>query len=316
MTSAPSTTTRSPGTPVDDAAIDALLRGAIDLHCHSGPSVMRRRFDHIDAITDAAAAGFRAVLFKDHYYSVTPVVELLKNRYAQTGVTLFSGIALNNSVGGFNRYAVDHTIKLGGQIVWMPTWSAANHIDHHHKDKNFDQKFPTTKEQMLAPTPLTALDANGALRDDVKFILDMIADGNLILSSGHLHIREIWPLFEEAKKRGVKRLLVNHPTYLIDANLKDITALVAMGAYVEHSVCMFVPGSIFKFYDGDFLKQLIAAGTVEKTILGSDLGQLGNPTPVEGFRSVIRHCLEIGCTPDEIRQMIAGNPARLLEMPA
>jgi len=314
MTSAPSG--QKPQAQTDDPSIDALLRGAIDLHCHSGPSVMRRRFDHIDAIEDAAAAGLKAILFKDHYYSVTPVVELLKDRYAKTGVALFSGLALNNSVGGLNRYAVDHMIKLGGQIVWMPTWSAANHIDHHRKDKDFDKKFPTTKEQMLAPTPLSALDARGALLDEVKFILDMIADSNLILSSGHLHIREIFPLFEEAKRRGVRRLLVNHPTYLVDATLSDISALVALGAYVEHSICMFVPGSIFKFYDGKFLKQLLEAGTIEKTILGSDLGQLGNPTPVEGFRSVIKLCLEIGCTPQQIRQMIAINPARLLELPA
>ena len=297
------------------AQIDNILKGAIDLHCHSGPSVMRRRFDHIDAIEEAQAAGLRAILFKDHYYSVTPVVELLKRRYEKTGVKLFSGIALNNSVGGLNRYAVDHTIKIGGQVVWMPTWSAANHIDHHHKDKDFDKKFPTTKEKMLAPTPLTVLGPNGALLDDAKFILDMIAESNLILSAGHLHIREVFPLFEEAKKRGVKRLLVNHPTYLVDASLGDITTLVKMGAYVEHSVCMFVP-SLFKFYDGDYLKQLIAAGTIERTILGSDLGQMGNPTPVEGFRSVIQLCLEIGCTPDQIRQMISTNPAKLLGLDA
>lgn len=297
------------------AQIDDILKGAIDLHCHSGPSVMRRRFDHIEAIEEASAAGLRAILFKDHYYSVTPVVELLKRRYEKTGVKLFSGIALNNSVGGLNRYAVDHTIKLGGQIVWMPTWSAANHIDHHHKDKDFDKKFPTTKEKMLAPTPLTVLDRNGVLLDEAKFILDMIAESNLILSAGHLNIREVFPLFEEAKKRGVRRLLVNHPTYLVDASLRDISALVKMGAYVEHSVCMFVP-SIFKFYDGAFLKQLIEAGTVERTILGSDLGQMGNPTPVEGFRSVIQLCLDIGCTPDQIRLMIGGNPAKLLGLEA
>src|SRR4051812_21421123 len=51
--------------------IEALLKGAIDLHCHSGPSVMPRRIDHIDAIEDARAHGIRAILFKDHYYSAT-----------------------------------------------------------------------------------------------------------------------------------------------------------------------------------------------------------------------------------------------------
>lgn len=296
----------------DEARIDGLLRGAVDLHCHSGPSVMARRLDHIEAIEDAAAAGIRAILFKDHYYSATPITELLKKRYAHTGVTLLSGVTLNNTVGGLNRYAVDHGIKLGARIVWMPTFSAANHLHHHAHDKDFDKKFPTPKAKMLAPTPLTVLDAKGGLLDEVKFILDLIAEGDLVLSAGHLHISEIWPLLEEAKRRGVKRLLVNHPTYVVDASIADIRSLVGLGAYVEHSMCMFIEGSIFKFYDRDTLGELIAAGTVERTILGSDLGQKGNPTPVEGFKAVIRLCLDLGYGDGDIRRMISGNAAELL----
>ena len=30
--------------------VEALLEGAIDLHCHSGPSVMPRDIDHIEAL--------------------------------------------------------------------------------------------------------------------------------------------------------------------------------------------------------------------------------------------------------------------------
>src|SRR3546814_15281115 len=93
----------------------------------------------------------------------------------------------------------------------MPTFSAANHLEQHRRDSHFDEKLPTPKEKLLQPTPLRALDDNGALHDELKFILDLIAEGDLVLSAGHLHISEIWPLFEEAKKRGVRRLLVNHP---------------------------------------------------------------------------------------------------------
>jgi hypothetical protein len=38
-----------------------------------------------------------------------------------------------------------------------------------------------------------------------------------------------------------RRLLVNHPSYLIDASLEDMRQLARMGAYLEHSICMFVP---------------------------------------------------------------------------
>jgi len=293
------------------AMIDRLLVGAIDLHCHSGPSVMPRDFDHIEAIQEASEAGLRAVLFKDHYYSADPITELLRKHYNHLGVALLSGVALNNTVGGINRYAVDHSIKMGGRIVWMPTFSSANHLDQHKHDAHFDEKFPTPKEQMLAPTPLGALNDKGELHDELKFILDLIAEADLVLSSGHLHISEIWPLFEEAKARGVKRLLVNHPTYVIGADLDDIRRLVGMGAYVEHSVCMFVEGSKYKFYDPETLDDLIKAGTLDRTILGSDLGQVGNPRPVEGFRMVINTCLDLGYSEDDVRKLISTNPADL-----
>ncbi|MEI9852667.1 MAG: DUF6282 family protein [Sphingomonas sp.] len=293
------------------AAIERLLVGAIDLHCHSGPSVMPRDLDHIEAIKEASEAGLRAVLFKDHYYSADPIAELLRRNYGHLGVDLLSGVALNNSVGGINRYAVDHSIKLGGRIVWMPTFSAANHIDQHKRDKHFDEKFPTTRQKMLQPTPLRALDDDGAVKDEVKFILDLIAESDLVLSAGHLHISEVWPLFEEAKRRGVRRLLVNHPIYVVGAEIEDVRRIVEMDAYVEHSICMFIEGSKFKFYDPETLDALIQAGTLDRTILGSDLGQAGNPRPVDGFRAVIGTCLDLGYGEEDIRKMVSTNAARL-----
>ena len=296
--------------------IERLLQGAVDLHCHSGPSVMPRDLDHIEAITDASAVGMKAVLFKDHYYSADPIAGLLRRNFGHLGVMVLSGIALNNTVGGFNRFAVDHSIKLGGRIVWMPTFSAANHIHQHAHDDHFDEKFPTTKEQMLQPIPLKAVDERGEIIDEVKFILDLIAEADLVLSSGHLHISEIWPLFEEARQRGVKRLLVNHPTFVVGADLDDIRRLVDLGAYVEHSVCMFIEGSKFKFFDPQTLNSLIEAGGVDRTILGSDLGQQGNPRPVDGFRSVISICLDLGYDDAQIRQLISGNAVKLFGLDA
>src|SRR5690606_3676129 len=75
--------------------ISELLKGAIDLHCHSGPSVMPRRLHHVDAIKEGEAAGLRAILFKDHYYSVTPVAALL-DEVMPGKVKLLTGVPCNN----------------------------------------------------------------------------------------------------------------------------------------------------------------------------------------------------------------------------
>ncbi len=291
---------------------DRLMSGAIDLHCHSGPSVMPRYFDHYEAMQEASSAGIRALLIKDHYYSATPVTELLNKHFQHLKVTLLSGVPLNNQLGGLNIYAVEHGIKLGAKLVWMPTFTSANHIDHHKQDEHFKDKFPQAKKKMLEPIPLTVLDRAGALVPEVLPILDLIAEHDVVLSGGHLHISEIFPLFEEAKRRGVKRLLVNHPTYVVDATLDDIRRLVEMGAYVEHSMCMFAEGSKFKFYEPPALQGMIEAGTVEGTILGSDLGQVGNPRLVDGFRNVIETCLDLGYSEAQVRKMVSTNAAALI----
>lgn len=288
-----------------DSRIEKLLIGAIDLHCHSGPSVMPRMLNHVEAIRDAEAAGLRAILFKDHYYSVTPVAALLKETMAPK-VELLSGVPLNNTTGGLNVYAVEHGFQLGARIVWMPTFSAANHIRHSHRK----QHLPT-KEKMLSPRALTVIDDRGNLLDEVKEILDQIAKYDAILSAGHLHISEIWPLFDEAKRRGVTRLLVNHPTFLIGCSPTDMRELAGMGAFLEHSCCMWA-GVQGKNYTAESLNQVIQAGGVDNTIIGSDLGQVGNPTPVDGFRHVIGMCIGLGYSDEDIRKMISTNAARLV----
>jgi hypothetical protein len=290
-----------------EAIISQLLVGGIDLHCHSGPSVMPRRLNHVEAIREAEAAGLRAILFKDHYYSVSPVAELLKETIAPK-IELLTGVPLNNTVGGLNPYAVEHGFKLNARLVWMPTFSAANHIRHSHR-----KNYLATREAMLKPKGLTVVNDTGELLDEVKFILDQIAQNDAVLSGGHLHISEIWPLFDEAKARGVKRLLVNHPNFLIDASLSDIRELAGMGAMLEHSSCMWA-GMQNKSgkYTAEGLDALIKAGGIDNTIIGSDLGQEGNPTPVEGLRHVIGMCLDLKYSEADIRKMIGANAARLM----
>lgn len=287
-----------------------LLQGAVDLHCHSGPSVMPRYFDHYEAMQEASEAGVRALLIKDHYYSATPVTVMLNKHFSHMKVTLLSGVPLNNQSGGLNLYAVEHGIALGAKLVWMPTFSSKNHIEHHRNGAT--PGFPNSKKPMMAPTPVHVVDDAGRLLPEVLPILDMIAEHDVVLSSGHLHISEIWPLFEAAQQRGVKRLICNHPTYVIDATLADITRLAGMGVYIEHSMCMFAEASKFRMFEPEALRAVIEAAGVERTILGSDLGQLGNPRLVDGFLNVIEICLDLGYGEAAVRKMVSSNAATLV----
>lgn len=296
----------------DPKIVDRLLRGSIDLHCHSGPSVMRRYFDHIEALEEASSVGIRAMLLKDHCYPVTPVTELLNKHFSRHGVELLSGVPLNNPVGGLNIHAVDHGIRLGARLVWMPTYCAANHIRYHKAHSEFDEQFPKTDLLTVPPAPITVLDERGRLKDEVLPILDLIAEADIVLSSGHLNISEIWVLFDEAKKRGIRRLLCNHPTFIIGANVDDVRRLAEMGAYIEHSSCMFTPGNKYAFYDPQQLQELIDAAGIERTILGSDLGVFDGFKLVEGSRGVIAVLLDLGYSEDDIRKLTRINAAELI----
>jgi hypothetical protein len=299
--------------PVRDTRADevsALLVGAVDLHCHSGPAAMPRVLDHHEAMMDCAAAGFRALLYKDHYYLGVPHAVIIEKLFPDSGVKLFSGLVLNNSNGGINPHAVDHAASIGAKIIWMPTVSAENHIAQLSGQ---GKTFPKTKRKMLDPIPLSALDTNGGISDAAKACLDIIADADIILAGGHLPVRELHLLFDEAKRRGVKKMLVNHPTYIVGCTDEDIRSLVAAGVYMEHSIGMFADGKAKKL-DASDLAHLIDVAGVDRTILSSDLGLLDNPRPVEGFRQIVRMLLDLQFSAADIRQLISINAAGLLDL--
>ncbi|MCT8989047.1 DUF6282 family protein [Chelativorans sp. SCAU2101] len=299
----------SSATNVRDQQIAELLVGAVDLHCHSGPAVMPRILDHHDQMVAADAAGFKAVVTKDHYYLGTPHCMILHKLCPDLKVRMYSGIVLNNASGGINPHAVDHAAKLGAKIVWMPTFSAANHIA---KTATEAKGFPKVAGALEA-IPLSVLDANGRLTDDTLKVLDIIAAADIILASGHLGAAELHLLFEEAKRRGVRKMLVNHPTYVVGCTDEDIRQMVSIGVKMEHSITQFIEGRGKKF-EPEFALHLIEVAGVENTLFGSDLGLQGALPPVEGYRTFVGHLLDLGVEAADIRTMISTNGSRMLNL--
>jgi Family of unknown function (DUF6282) len=287
--------------------ITSLLKGAIDPHIHSGPSIAARALDHIELLQQAADAGYAAVFTKDHDYSGVITASLIAKHYAHLPTKLYSGIVLNNVIGGFNAYAVEHTAAMGGKLVWLPTLAAENHLAW---EKKANWVHPATT-QKIRPASAIPVFKNGEIRDEVKDVLDVVAKNDMVLASGHLHISETWKVFEEAKRRGVTRMVVTHPEEIVDATLNDVGGLVALGAYIEHSLAMFIDGSKFKFLGAEDLRKHIEAAGTDRTVMSTDLGQTGNVLPVEGFRRGIAMCLDLGYSEADIRKMFSLNAAKL-----
>lgn len=297
------------GSAGDSQRIDALLKGAIDPHVHSGPSIAPRGLDHLELARQMSEAGFAAVVTKDHDYAGVATAALISRHHPELTTKVFSGIVLNNVVGGINPHAVEHTAAMGGKVVWMPTLAAENHLEW---EKTSSWSHPASTQKMRPARAVPVLDANRQMLDEVKDVLDVIARNRLALASGHLHVSETWILFEEAQRRGVERLIFTHPEDIVGASLDDVKGIAAMGAYVEHSLCMFLEGSKFKTRSAEDLHQQIEAAGIERTILCSDLGQVGVFSPLEGFRRGVRLCLELGYSDEAVRRMVSTNTARVL----
>ena len=294
---------------VDPKRVEALLVGAIDPHVHSGPSIAERGIDHLELAREASAAGFAAVVTKDHDYSGVMTAWMINKHHPELRTKVFSSIVLNNVVGGFNPYAVEHTAAMGGKVVFMPTLAAENHLEW---EKTSGRVHPAASNKVRATTGIPVLNGDRSVRDDVKEVLDIIAKNDMVLATGHLHISESWIVVKEARQRGVNRIMITHPEDFIQASMDDVRGLAETGAFIEHSLCMFVEGSKFQRFSGEKLAEYIEAAGVDRTVMASDLGQKGEMSPTDGFRRGIEMCIRLGYSDEAIRKMVSLNAARAL----
>ncbi|WP_422933022.1 DUF6282 family protein [Sinomonas sp. P47F7] len=296
---------------IDDPEVAAILDGAVDLHLHPSPSPFPRRLPIAEAAWQAHEAGFRAILVKSHHHSMVTDVRAASEALGGLPIPVVSGVALNNYVGGLNPYAAELALAQGGRMVWFPTISSHAHICVHEAEGQ-NMRFPTNNLGLRHTTQIGILDAEGALTPEVLDILEVIRAHDAILSCGHLDADQTEALIEQASSMGIKRILVNHPNFVIGAEPERVRKWVGLGARIEHSICQYDDRTAFYQWGLDVLLGFVKAAGVENTLLGSDLGQASNPLPVDAYARMVRGLLDAGVSKEDIRRLIADNPAELL----
>jgi Family of unknown function (DUF6282) len=294
------------------STVDELLRGAVDLHTHPYPSPFPRRVDILEAAQHYGEAGFRAIVVKSHHHSTAPDVGLLKRHgLDSTGVQVFGAVALNCHVGGLNPHAANLALALGARVVWFPTISSRQHIE---QARHTALKFPALAVPLREDTVVDVWnDAGDELRPEVHDILRMIAAADAVLAAGHMDVRSILGVLEAAREAGVHRMVVNHPDFVIGASQQDAVKMTALGAVIEHCLCMYDEDStFFQDWPTAHLIDWIRAVGPERTVLSSDLGQENNPLPVEAYRKICGRLLAAGVPEAEVRMIVADNAARVL----
>jgi len=287
---------------------DELLQGAIDLHQHAAPSLFERITDDLGLATEARLRGMRGVLLKAHEQDTTGRAFLVRKQVP--GVEVFGGIVLNWMAGGLNPSAVEVSIKLGARMVWMPTLSAQHHVDFFGGG-HFGRSMVAKAALRPARRGITLLNDHGELAAETREILGLIAEADICLSTGHLSPREVMRLVREAKRAGVRKLLVTHPDLSLSGiTLEDQKALAAEGAFLEKDLITMMP--VWQSVSLDAMVESIRKVGPQHCVLGTDFGQLHHPSPAEGLRIFIQMLLERGIPAEEIHTMVAINPARLL----
>jgi hypothetical protein len=288
-------------------AIDRLLNGAVDLHCHSAPSPMPRRFDHVEAAESADQAQFRAIVVKCHYHNTAFDVQALRRDLAGVRTQVFGGIALNSQVGGLNPHAVALCLKMGGKLIWFPTISSKSHLEHAMADERVRKRF--VPEGVMPSEEVDIFGEDGDLVPEVHQIIELAKEGGAVISPGHMDAERAMALLETAAAAGHKRLLVNHPNRYVHADDKQATRFAELGATLEHEVLMYDEDRVFPL---DTLLHWINLVGPERTSLGSDLGQVGMPLPVEAYRRLCQRLLDSGISEKDVRLMVSTNPRQLL----
>lgn len=287
-----------------------LLEGACDIHIHGGPDIVERRQDIIEIAEEAKSHGMAAVVFKDHNSSTADRARIASRLVSD--INIFGGIVLNHAVGGFNLHAVDMAIKMGAKIVWMPSVDASDTIQKVAVEK----KTPWLDPIVWIDTPdrgLNVLNEDKEVIPEVKNILALLRDTEVILDTCHLNAEESYTLVKEAKKMGLSKIVVTHPNCSVNKmTIPEQKELAEAGALLAYAFLPCLP-----MYDGQQpveIAHMIKQVGPKRCILISDLGQIQNPTVVEGMRMFITHMLIAGLTESEIRVMVKDNPQALLSL--
>ena len=158
---------------------------------------------------------------------------------------------------------------------------------------------------------ITILGEDGEVLPEVRDILDVIAAESAVLTCGHLGVPEAQKLIDAALAAGVDRIVVNHPIFVVGADIAQAAAWARQGVTIEHETVMYF-GKPERRRDLDELLTFIKEVGVERTVLASDSGQKTNPLPVTLFRRAVRGLLDAGIGEADIRRLVGTNAAALL----
>jgi Family of unknown function (DUF6282) len=282
------------------------IKGLIDFHTHAAPDIFGRAIDDDELAALAASRQMDAIVFKNHVTHTADRAWLVRKHVP--GIKVFGGITLNRAVGGLNPQAVEWMWRMQGgygRVVWFPTFDADNHV----------------RKSGTAPSGLRVVDERGQVLPEARAILRICAAQRLVVQTGHASAEEALALIEAAREEGCDRIVVTHAQFdVVDMSLVQMKKAAAMGGKIELCALLMLtgPDSPLEWMRhapriplADTAARIKAVGA-QHFVLGTDLGQTGNPTPADGLQMFVTGLLAQGITREQIETMGREVPGALL----
>lgn len=310
---------KGPNGPIDLGLQDPVLVGALDIHTHLDPDISGggqapRAMDAIDMAMQAKARGMRGFVYKTHM-DISSAASAYLARKAVPGVEVFGRYALNLSSGGLNPAAVMQFVSMKGgwgRIVEMPTRDARQ---PQQENRPWVMPWLSLFPDMPRFVPIVR---DGELTADAKAIIALVAklktegsNGTVVLATGHATPEGHLLITREARRLGVPTFLTHPNDTVTDAQYQEMKEL---GAFFEVNADFYQEGD-----DADekiaFAVKQIRRLDAERIVMGTDCGQMENPTPADCIVLGARALRARGVSERELDMMFKENPARLLGLP-
>lgn len=270
------------------------LTGFIDTHLHTSPDIKPRIIYDLEAASQAKDEKMAAIVLKSHVES-TSSRAIVAEKF--TGIRVIGGICLNLSVGGFNSHAVEVTSKMGGKFVWLPTIS-----------------WPEMRKNVISNKSdfedINSIFKSSFYKESMESLLNVIAEDDMVLATGHLKPSEIFQVLDWARSSGVKRIVINHPlTGVVGASLEEQKEM-GKYAFLEHCFVACMP--LHDQLRPEKIAEAMEYVGPKKSIMATDFGQIHNPEPVFGLKLFIESMMDLGINYKHINTMCSTNPRNLI----
>jgi hypothetical protein len=284
------------------------VKGAVDLHVHSFPCIFPRLADDRQVVRAAAEAGMQAIVLKSHHESSVSRAYLIQSEFPE--IRVFGGVVLNHFVGGINPAAAEVGLRLGAREVWMPTIDSQHHVEVHGGREKYDVQ--SGEEGFSWGEPIRILDAEGKLMPEVIVVLELIAKYDAILGTAHLSLEEITPLVQEARRRGVQKILLTHPFFRVPAGMNEefLKEMAALGVIAEFGFCTVSP--MWAYATVEQTKHAMDTIGYDNCVIMSDAGQTHNPIAPESMRLYAQCLYEKGVKGSDLERLMIKTPSALL----